>query len=279
MLALLRTELFKIFKRPRTFISFGLITAVILIIELALYVDGDKFLAFASQGVTAQFDIQGNILNGYLITFIILQTLLIHVPLLIALVCGDLLAGEANMGTLRLLLSKPVSRTKLVLTKLLAGWIYVFALLVWLAIAGLVTAILLFGKGDMMVLKSTEVVIIPMADVAWRYVLAFAFASVAMCTIAALAMFLSVFGENAIGPIVTTMGIVVVLTILSTLEIPLFNTIKPYLFTTHMVGWKGFFDIPVNYGAIGFSLAVLLGYTALFVFATVWIFNRKDILS
>ena len=59
------------------------------------------------QGVTDQFDIHGNILNGYLVAYLILQSLLIHIPLLVALVAGDALAGEANMGTLRLVLTRP----------------------------------------------------------------------------------------------------------------------------------------------------------------------------
>ncbi|MFX7870376.1 hypothetical protein ABTK02_20100, partial [Acinetobacter baumannii] len=75
---------------------------------------------------------------------------------------------------------------------------------------------------------------------------AFCFAALAMLTVAALGFFLSNFAENSIGPIVATMSVIIVTTILSTMSIPLFNTIKPFLFTTHMVAWKEFFDIKVN---------------------------------
>ena len=81
---------------------------------------GKEFVTFGMQGINEQFDIQGNIMNGYLVTYIILQSLLIHIPLLVALVAGDMLAGEANLGTLRLLLTKPISRPKLVMVKFLA---------------------------------------------------------------------------------------------------------------------------------------------------------------
>jgi ABC-2 type transport system permease protein len=60
-------------------------------------------------------------MNGYLMAFIILQTLLVHVPLLIALVAGDMISGEANQGTLRLLLTKPVSRANLIIGKFKIG--------------------------------------------------------------------------------------------------------------------------------------------------------------
>ncbi len=114
MWKLLQIELFKIFKRPRTYISFGAITALIVIIQLGLKVDGKSYIEFMLRDLSASFNIEGKVLNGYLVCYIILQLLLIHVPLLITLISADLISGEANMGTLRLLLTKPVSRTGVV---------------------------------------------------------------------------------------------------------------------------------------------------------------------
>lgn len=274
---MLRIELYKIFRRPRTYISFLILTAVTFLIQLAMYVDGKSFVSFAMQGVGQQFAISGNILNGYLITYLVLQSLLVHIPLLVALVAGDLLAGEANAGTMRLLLTKPVSRAGVVLSKYTAGLVYSIMLLVWLAIVGLGLSLLLFGTGDMVNLKSDAFIMLLEHDVMWRYLLAFAFAALAMATVAALSIFLSVFADNSIGPIIGTMGVIVVLTIFSNLEIPLFNVVKPYLFTTHMIAWKGFFDNPVPYSAIYNSVIVLVVYIVVFLLATILIFNRKDI--
>jgi ABC-2 type transport system permease protein len=279
MIQLLRIELFKIFKRPRTYISFGIVTAITSIIQLAMLSDGKSFLAFGLQGIVDQFDIRGNIMNGYLVAFIILQSLLIHIPLLVALVAGDSFAGEANAGTLRLILTKPVTRPQLVIVKFISSFIYTVLLIVWLAIVALFLSLLLFGPGDMINLKSDAFVLLLRDDIMWRYAAAFAFSTLAMTTIASLSIFLSVFADNSIGPIISTMGIVVVLTILSNLQLPFFNLIKPYLFTTHMIGWKGFFDDPLPYKAIGRSSVVLGAYTLFFLTATIIYFNKKDIKS
>lgn len=279
MIHLLKIELFKIFKRPRTYISFGTITAITFVIQLAMLTDGKAFVNFALQGINEQFEIQGNILNGYLVTYIILQSLLVHIPLLVALVAGDSLAGEANLGTLRLLLTKPISRPKLVMVKFLSSVIYTLILITWLAVVALAFSLLLFGKGDMINLKSDSIILILQDDIMWRYLASFAFAALAMTTIAAMSLFLSAFADNAIGPIMTTMGIVVVLTILSNLALPLFSLIKPYLFTSHMIGWKGFFDNPVPLKSILTSAGVLLLYTVGFVLGTIFYFNKKDIKS
>jgi ABC-2 type transport system permease protein len=279
MIKLLYIELYKIFRRPRTYISFGMVAAIALLIQFAMTSGGKDFLAFGMQGISEQFTFEGKILNGYLVAYIILQSLLIHIPLLIALVGGDALAGEANMGTLRLVLTRPISRAQLVLIKFCAGIIYALALIIWLAVVALFLSLLFFGAGDMINMKSDTFILLLKDDIMWRYVLAFGFATVAMTTIVSLSIFLSAFAENAIGPIMATMAIVVVLTILSNLELPLFNLVKPYLFTTHMIGWKGFFDDPVPYRAIGRSALVLFSYTVGFLVLTIAYFNKKDIKS
>jgi ABC-2 type transport system permease protein len=221
----------------------------------------------------------------------ILQTLLVHVPLLIALVAGDMISGEANMGTLRLLVSKPVSRTQIILSKFGATCVYTFLLLTWMAIWTLLLSVLIFGKDDMIIMKSNSITQILESDVLWRYAAAFLFAALAMTTVAALAFLLSIFAENSIGPIIACISIVIIFTILNTLDLPIFNVIKPFLFTSHMLGWKGFFDVSVNAqneqivgslensAAIFRSASILVVHIGIFVFAAIVAFKRKDVLS
>ena len=284
-------ELFKIFRKPRTFIAFAAVAAIVGLIQLGFWVDGESYIQFGMQALTESFEIEGRILNGYLMAYIILQTLLVHVPLLIALVAGDMFSGEAGLGTLRLLASRPVSRTNLVLGKFIATTVYTLALLVWMAIWALLVSLLLFGADDMLIMKSEVVTQILERDVLWRYAAAFGFAALAMLTVAALSFFLSLFAENSIGPIMATMSIVILFTILNTLNLPLFNQVKPFLFTSHMLGWKGFFDVQVNASneqivgsvehlpAVLRSAGILLLHIVGFVGATVYLFRRKDILS
>lgn len=279
MWQLTRVELFKIFKKPRTYIAFGAIAAIVFLIQLAIYVDGKTYLGFILQSLQETFQINGIILNGYFVCFIVLQTLLVHVPLLIALVSGDIIAGEANMGTLRLLLTKPVSRAKLMLSKFFATAVYTIMLLTFMAVLALFGSILIFGTGDMINLKSDMVIILDASDVFWRYMSAFGFAALSMITVSSLAFLLSVFADNAIGPIISTMAIIIVFTILTTMNIPFFNALKPYLFTNHMLNWKGFFERPVDGGEVLKSAIALVIHIFLFVSSAIFIFGKKDILT
>jgi len=290
MWTLLQIELFKIFKRPRTYIAFIAIAAIVVLIQLALYLDGKTYVNFMLQSIE-RFNVEGKMLNGYFVCYFILQTLLIHVPLLIALVGGDMIAGEANMGTLRLLISKPINRSTLLISKFLASTIYTLMLLVWMAFLSLLVSLVVFGPGDLMVFQSQVIIQIPKSDVFWRYLAAFGFAAIAMTTVAALSFFLSLFAENSIGPIVAAMSIVIVCTILTTMDLPLFISMKPYLFTSHMLGWKGFFDIKASAGnsavpgsiqnlpGIIRSAFILIGHIVFFVGATIIIFRKRDVLS
>ncbi|HVG11390.1 MAG TPA: ABC transporter permease subunit [Flavisolibacter sp.] len=279
MWQLTRIELYKIFKKPRTYIAFAAIAAIVLLIQAAMYADGETYLQFAMQALQETFQISGTILNGYFICFIVLQTLLIHVPLLIALVAGDVIAGEANAGTLRLLLTKPVSRTTLLLSKFFASVVYTLLLLLFMAFLSLAISLLVFGTGDLIILKSEMVVILDRSDIIWRYVAAFGFAALSMITVASLAFLLSSFAENSIGPIISTMSIIIVFTILTTMDIPFFNVLKPYLFTNHMLNWKGFFERPVDGAEVLKSAGILLFHIVLFLSVTIFAFRRKDILS
>jgi len=296
MWRLLQIELFKIFRRPRTYIAFGAIAAIILLMQVALKFDGKSYVDLLLSNLKESFDLtdefKTKLLNGYLICFVILNTLLIQMPLLVALIAGDSIAGEANMGTLRLSLSRPVSRTQYMLVKFVASVVYTIALLLWMALLALFGSMLIFGVNDLVVLRSDGIEIISGFDVFWRYMAAFGYAAVALTAVAALAFLLSVFAENSIGPIIATMSIVIVFTILSEMNIPIYDrTVKPYLFTSHMVAWKGFFYVQAdaenrtitgsveNLSAIFRSLGILIIYILGFVSTAIWVFRRKDILS
>ena len=297
MWSLLQIELFKISRRPRTYIAFAAITAIVFIFQFAFKADGQSYMDLMLQDVkdTFTFDRVESI-NGYFMCYIILNTLLIQVPILIALIAADSISGEANMGTLRLLISKPISRTQIILVKFAAATIFTILLLLWMAISALLLSILIFGTGDMLVFrtKGTEsmIMLITKDDVMWRYYAAFAYATVALTVIAALSLLLSIFAENSIGPIIATVCIVIVCTIISNINVPIIErNVKPYLFTSYLVGWKGFFYIGTdetgktikgsleNWPAIRKSLLILLAHIAVIVTTAVVVFRKKDILS
>jgi ABC-2 type transport system permease protein len=297
MWQLLSIELFKISRRPRTYIAFAAITAIVVIFQVAFRADGISYMQMMLQSVEDTFELDKlSAINGYLMCYIILNTLLVQVPVLVALIAGDSVSGEAAMGTLRLVLTKPFSRTQFILAKFLASFIFTIALLLWMAITALFLSLFIFGSGDMLIFRThgeeAQILQITADDVMWRYVAAFAYAAIALTVIGCLSLLLSIFAENSIGPIVATVCIVIVFTVVSNINLPLVEeNIKPWLFTTYLVGWKGFFYIgtdadgmPVagsleNMRSITNSLMILLAHIALLLGLSVTLFNKKDILT
>ena len=294
---LLQIELFKISKRPRTYIAFAAIAAIVMIFQFAFKADGESYMNLMMQNIQDNFEIdKSKAINGYFMCYIILNTLLVQVPILVALIAGDAISGEANMGTLRLLLTKPISRTQLLLVKFFASFIFTVVLLIWMAMIALFLSMAIFGVDDMLIFRAkgeeSQILQITKDDILWRYFAAFGYAAIALTVIAALSILLSVFAENSIGPIVATVCIVIFFTIVSNLNVPIIDkNVKPYLFTSYLVGWKGFFYIGINddgqpikgsienWGAIRKSLGILLAHIAIFLGIAIAAFRKKDILS
>lgn len=291
--AILKIELFKIFKRPRTFIAFVAIAMIVFLVQLAMKVNGEDLLRYFTDTLDDTFVIPDEkILNGYYVCFTALHTILIHVPLLVALIAADMLSGEANLGTLRLIAGKPVTRSELVMAKFFASTVYVILLLIWMALIALLGSLLLFGDGGLFVSKENAIHIMDSHDVLWRFFAAFIFAALGLTVIAAMGMMFSAFSDNSLGPIVATVCVVIVFTVLQQLKVPVFEeTVNRWSFTTHMLGWKGFFYVEKdmegatidgsieNPSALIKSGLVLIGYISLFLFITTRYFKKKDILS
>ena len=278
MIDLVRIELYKIFKKWRTYIAFLAIAVIVLVIEIALLVEGENYLRFLTRNLESIFVFEGNFLNGYLISFIVMGAIGIHIPFLITLVAGDLLAGEATAGTYRMLLTRPITRMQLLSAKVMAGTIYTILMVLFLAVVSLGLGVILFGTGELIVI--TDVLIIfAREDILWRFMIAYGIATLSMMVVTSMAFFFSSLVENAIGPIVSTMAVIIVFYILSAIDIELLQNIKPYLFTTYMQSWRVIFTTPVEMSELYQAVGVLSLHIVLFLSLTFYLFSKKDITS
>ena len=279
IVALVKIELFKIFKKWRTYIGFIAIGILVPLLHLAMYMEGQKSLDFITRGLRESFVLVGNLLNGYWISYLILNALTIHIPFLVALVAGDLLAGEATAGTYRVLITRPVSRMQVVISKFIAGFIYTSSLVLWLAFMSLVIGLIIFGTGELLVMSPDAIIIFEKGDILWRFVLAYGFAALSMSVVCSLAILFSSLVENAIGPIVSTMAVIIIFIILSAFDVQILRDIRPYLFTNYILQWREFFYNPLDIEKIIKAVLILSAHILIFFSATSIIFKKKDILS
>jgi ABC-2 type transport system permease protein len=279
MINLLYFELFKTYAKWRTYIGFIVVAVIIPLVLWGMSLEGGSMVQRQMRQLQADFLFSGNLFNAWTISQVIMNSLWVHVPFLISLVAGDQLAGESTAGTFRLILIRPVSRARILNAKYLATLIYTASLVLTIAFLSIGLGLLIFGRGDLLVMDGGILTIIPESQAIFRFVLAYALAIWSMWVIASLAFLFSSFVENAIGPIISTMGVVIVFLVVSNLRISAFEFIRPYLFTTHESVWQKAFADPIDWGEIGKSCGVLGAYSLALWGAAMIIFRRKDILS
>lgn len=195
-------------------------------------------------------------------------------PLATGLFAGDAIAGEAQGGTLRYLLVRPVGRTKLVLSKYGAAMALLGLLTLWTAVAGLAAGGVVFGLHPLPTLSGTT---LSVGEGLLRILGSAAYILLAMSGVAAIGVFVSTLTDSGPGATVATVVLAIASQILD--NIPSLRVIHPYL-PTH--GWLAFTDLfrfPVGWDGMRGGLVVSAVYSALFLGAALIAFSRRDVTS
>ncbi len=273
---LLRIEFLKLWLKPRTYIGFAGMAAVIALMFLAMKF-GHPFRHMEATLEQRGFIVAGTFLNAeFVVHHLIRGVVLLFLPLFSAMVFGDLIASEAADGTMRTMLCRPVSRIAVGIAKYLTGIGYVLALTFGTGIAAFLAGWLVFGKGNLVSVESgmwifTEQEAIP------RLIAAYGLAAVSALAVGSIAFALSSFLSNAGGAIIGAMVVLYGLRIISLMDY--FESIQPYLFTSYLDSWEGLFVTPILSADIWRSAGVTLTYSVVFCAVGLAIFRRKDVLS
>lgn len=258
----LRNELAKLFARPRTYLGFfGFGTAalvVALLLKLPMARSGVEKLL-----VNNGFDPAG--CTGGLTTaaFALIYTTTILGSLYLALVSGDLVAKESEEGTLRMVLSRPVTRGRIFLLKALTALIYTVVLVVFMGVSTLLVGLLLQGSlGKLVVFAPLEQTfgVYPATAGLWRMLLALAILAVASQFISAFGLMLSCFPLRPATATVTVLSVVYLDFILR--NIPQLAAYRRFFLSYHLACWMRAFRLEIPWEDIAFSLVLLLSLAA-----------------
>ncbi len=278
MHAIFGNEVLKTYLRWRSYIAFVAIAIVVPLVLVAMKLNAETMMRSVTRGFSQDFLLVGNIVNGYFVTYLLLNTLWIHIPFLLTLGAGDQLAGEAAAGTFRILLTRPASRSKILAMKYCTTLLYTFTVVGFLVMLSVGLGLLLFGPGEILI-PAKVLTVIPAGEGPARMLLACLLATWAMWVVASLAFFFSSLVDNALGPILGTMAVIIVFYVLSGVPVDLFRAVRPYLFTTYLDIWQKALESPVPWGEVLRSGAILGAFSVGFYCMTWYIFARKDILS
>jgi ABC-2 type transport system permease protein len=192
--------------------------------------------------------------------------------LAIGLFAGDAIAGEAQAGTLRYLLVRPVRRPKLIASKYAAAMTFTGGLLLIVIAAGLIAGGVVFGIHDMPTLSGTSLSVV---EAIARILASGAFILLAASGIVAVGMWISTLTDSGPGAIVATVIVAIASQIAD--QIPSLHAIQPYLPTHGWLGYTGLFRFPVDLTMMRAGLTVSAAYTAVFLALAMWEFRGRDV--
>jgi ABC-2 type transport system permease protein len=267
----LRSELALIFRRRRNQAGLAVLAAVPILVSVAV-----KLSSPHGGGGQDGPDFFGSITENGL--FVALASLTLELPLFlplaVAAISGDSVAGEANIGTLRYLLTVPVDRSRLLRVKYAAIALFALAATLVVTVTGIVMGLALFGGGSMTLLSGVQV---GFGDGLLRVILASLYLAACLASLGAVGLFVSTLTEQPIG---ATIAIVMFSTASFILDsIPQVGWLHPYLLTHNWLAFGDLLRDPISWTGVEHGIYVAVAYAAVFWLLSWARFGAKDVTS
>ena len=275
--AQLKNELWKLFGKKRTYIGFG----AFLIAQTAM------LLAFKYTHWQTDFEKLLNN-NGYFaaefisvltVALVMLEPqIMLLMPLYVTLVGGDLVAKEAEDGTLRMILSRPISRFRLLLVKWIAGIIFAVVLVLMLGLTAMGFASLLFSwKGMFVFLPGQAFNVLTSHEGLMRFILSHLFLAVNASVMVSVAFMFSCFNMKPAAATILALSFLFVSMVME--NIPFFDRYENWFVTHHFKCWVLIFRDPVPWAQICQSEIILFAISATAFIIGAMAFQVRDIKS
>lgn len=281
MLRLIKVELVKQARRPRTWVALGFVILVPIIITIALKAnppsinDGGGGGDGASRGGGVRFFYLAS-QSGLLVPIATLRVMSeFFLVVIFCLFAGDSIASEAGWGNLRFLLTRPIGRTRLVIAKLIVAAVYCALAAALILVSGLIAGGIAFGYEGL----SIPLLGISMSvgSILAKIALSGVLAAWGIAGIAAFAFMLSTMMDNSAGAIFGAVGLYVVTSILGAIDS--IGAIR-YGFPTFYNGaWSDLFRGADFGGDMVRNVVAQIPYVIVFLGIGLWWFRRKDVTS
>ena len=263
-------ELVKLYRRPRTWLSLALLVALPTVVAGFLSASG-----VAPRPGTGPAFLAAVLENGALFPAAALAIVLpLFLPLAVAVVAGDSVAGEAQAGTLRYLLVQTVGRTRLLVAKLLSVMAFTATAVTLVAVSAYVVGTQLFGSAPLTSASGTS---LTTTEASLRTALAVAYVGWSMLGVAAVALFLSTTTDSPLGAALGAVALLVTSTVLVGLEAA--SSVRPYLPTRYWLAFVDLFRDPVLTRDLVRGVLLQGVYIVVFLGAAWAHFTTKDVTS
>ena len=272
----LRNELWKLFGKKRTYIGF----IMFLVAQNAILI----LLRFSHvpKQMARLLQMNGVMAGGNYISILTLGTMMVALiglsllPLYAALVGGDLVAKEAEDGSLRMILCRPISRLRLLMLKWLAGVLFAFTLVLSLGLFGLLFASFWFPWGGLFVWPP-NFALFNATEGLHRYLFMSVFLLPKTVTIMTMGFMFSCCNMKPTAATILALSLMMISGILQ--QVPFFSDFQDWFISYHVDIWQSVLAARIPWWKVGQSLSILLGYNVTFLVIGTVMFHVRDIKS
>lgn len=208
-------------------------------------------------------------------------TFIVLMPILVATVAGDTVAGEMQDGSLKLYVSRARSRSAILLSKFFAVYIVTLLFSIWFAVANLLIGAAILGVSPTQLVMltdrmfGTDMVVMGVGGALLRYFVSMVYFSFSLTALAAITLFFSTVFNRMSAATVTVISLYFVSYVIAAL--PFSEAIRPYLLSEVMNNAFLFWLSPLPLFKLLLNCATLALYMAGFLLAAVLTFNYKDL--
>ena len=268
---MIAVELQKMLRRPRTWVTILLLNALPTLVAVLLAVTD-----LGPRPGTGPAFLSAVLADGTLFPLAALAIILpLFLPIAVAVIAGDSVAGEAQSGTLRYLLVRPVGRTRLLVAKLISVVAFVLLAVVIVAATAYVVGSLLLG--DQPLAASVSGTTLTPEQVAGRTVLAIGYITLSMLGVAAIALLLSTVTDSPLAAALGALSFLIASSLLLTLDAA--EALQPYLPTRYWLSFVDLFRDPIFWRDILRGMGLQAVYVVVLVGAAWANFTTKDVTS
>lgn len=235
----------------------------------------DKTMNFHVEDLTSYLD------GLFFARIAMVPTFIVLMPIVVATLAGDCVAGEMQEGSLKLYVSRPRSRSRIILSKFFAVYLATLLYCLYFAVLNIAIGVLVLNISPTQLVMltdrvfGTDVVILGVRGALLRYFAATVYFSFSLTALGAITLFFSTVFNRMSAATVTVISFYFVSYVIAAL--PFSESIRPYLLSEVMNNSFLLWLSPLPVNKLLVNLSTLSLYTVGFLLLATLMFNYKDL--
>jgi len=273
--ALLWAEAYKLMKQSRTWYAIAAVFVLELIVLISAYYRGAAVIDILLNNLKESFYFEGDLLNGNLLIYLILNSLWFNFPLILMLVISGMITDEYKDGTLQTVMLQPVQKKWFILSKYIVATVFTVLMVLVLALSAFLFSYLIFGKSDLIVFIG-KLNFFNAVEAETRLILAFLNGCISMIFFSLASLTFGVIFRDTLKTWIVSVLFLIVSNLLLKFDFK-WELINKLFYAKLNDTWQYFFQYEIPWNIILRNNLLLVGYIVGFSAIGVVIFNKKDI--